>query len=804
MSEETEPEFNRADAAICSIQEDQLERATFAIDIASSIRNWSSSESLVIGISGRWGEGKTSVLNMVKEALTEDFQSIEDVRNPKSPPDSVSQERQPEDIQILEFQPWQFTGIEVITRSFFQDLGQKIGRADESDETEELSRLIKQFGNVLITVGGVQPGGALTWKSKIAISIPGGFLFGVPWVSSIPTWAFVISIVIGVAATVGPWIKSIAELLQDQSKIEEKTTSELREDVAQGLEERDHPLVVLIDDVDRLTTEEVKLLFQLVRSSASFPNVVYVMGLDVDRIRRKLDKEEGMDKDYIHKIIQEVCYLPEIPEGKIGDYAKTRILSDEILGADAVERRFSTSKNTRWDIAFGAASNYYFDTLRDVNRFLSSFQLQVGRFTRRNTFEANAVDLFALHILRKFERPVFQNLLESKYLLCQAPGPPLPEIEALMEYEEEQGGREEPVSQREERLDEMVSQAENDKAVRRMLSVLFPYAAKYLLENGKSGNPEHTDWILERRIAHPFYFRAYFEQRPAERPLLRREEENLRDILHDSTKLQDKLKEWGGNSRLLEGLNFLRAFVREGILKEHEHETIIESFRRQEGLLNDDQSREGSDKLDLLNEPKVASEVADATIYEIIRQADSESETRKLIESLLDSPPALRFARSALQFVQNENRPNQNRLSDSALKSLQKRYADRVAEKAEYATLRARNTIYDRDDFTEMIVLWFEWGDEEKATTWLENQIEKGNFLSIATKFEVNQNGQENSSTDQVEYRPELLRLLNGTLSARDLREKAIESTPEVPTKGGYKWTNSPKVYSTLEDLLKD
>jgi hypothetical protein len=819
MREDTEPELNRADAAIQSIENDLLERDTFAIDIANSIRNWSSSESLVIGISGRWGEGKTSVLNMIKEALQEDIESLDDVNDDKESPLRDSRRNKAEGVQILEFQPWQFTGIEVIARSFFQDLGQKIGEADESDETEELGIKVQQLGNLLSQVGGVRPDGTLSWRAKVAFTILGALLLstnGLPGILSsvfgfetapIPSWlSTLILIIVGLisfTAVLAPWVNYTANFLTEQSRIDEKTTSELRADIVDDLRERDCPLVVLIDDVDRLTIDEVKLLFQLVRSSASFPNVVYVMGLEVARMRERLD-DEGINKDYLEKIIQEVYDLPDIPEGRIDDYAETRILSDEIFGADAIERRLSISQNARWNISFGLASNYYFNTLRDVNRFLSSFQMQVGRFTRHNVFEANPVDLFASHVLREFERPVFQNLLESEYLLCQAPGPPLPEIEDFMEYEEERGGREEPVSSREEKLDEMVRQAENDTAVRRILAVLFPYAAKYLLEDGARFDPDHTDWILERRIAHPFYFRSYFEQRPANRPLSKEEEKDLRDLLHDSDKLQDELEEWSQSDRLLEGLHFLRAFVQEGNLKEHEHKAIVKAFRSHEGLLNDDRSRVGSDGLDLSDEPTVPFEVADDTVNEIVGQADSESETRDLIESLLDSPPALRFARSALLFVENENRPNVNNLSDSTLKSLQKKYAHEVAEKAENASPKVRNTIYDRDDFAEIIVFWFKWGDAEKATNWLEDQIEKGNLCSIATKFEAEENGSENGSTDQVEFKRELLEVLDGTLSVRDLREEALKEASEASTEGIYKWTNRPEVFNSIEDFLRD
>lgn len=815
MTRETEPEFNRADAPIQSIQNDILDRDTFAIDIANSIRNWSSSESLVIGISGRWGEGKTSVLNMVKEALKQDIESLDDLSDQGTSSSLDSTGDRTEGIQILEFQPWQFTGIETIARSFFQDLAQKVGDGNENSNNEELRRKVELWGSALNRIGGVKPSGGLTQRTKVAFLILGVFLllgtgkrlaeviaglFGVD-IGSVPNGLLipmlVVASLIGVAAIVAPFVNQTAEYLQSREESEQKTTSDLRSEIEEELIERDHALVVLIDDVDRLTIEEVELLFQLVRSSASFPNVVYVLGLDVNRIREKLN-EKGIEKDHLDKIIQATYDLPEISEGKIKEYAENRLLSEEILNSDAVRRSFSAQKG-RWDAVFEIASDAYFDTLRDVNRFLSSFQLQVGRFTQHDSFEANAVDLFALHILREFERPVFQNLLENRKLFCQAPGTVV-DMEALMEYEEERGGREAPTSEREEGLEEVLSKTEDDKTVRVILARLFPYAAKYLFEQGKSNNPDHTDWVLERRVAHPFYFRSYFEQRPAERPLSRREEENLRDLLHDPKKLRDKLEEWSRDDRLLEGLHFIMAFVQEGILKKLERKSIVQALSPLEKLLlNKDQGLEQSDGLDSLEEPNVPSEAAEDTICEILRRAESESEKGELIESLLVSPPAFHFARSAIQLVRDEVD-----LPDKRLKSLRKKYARKVEEKVESATIKARNTIYDRDDFAEIIFLWFEWGDAEKATDWLEKQIEEGNLLSIASQFLAEEERSGNNLSRNTEFEPKLLKLLDGSLSTRDLRKKALGAISKVSTEGVYQFSERPERLNALKELIKD
>src|SRR4051812_42159022 len=57
------------DAPIASSVEDSFSRARFAERIADVIATRSDPSSLVVGIYGPWGDGKTSVLNLMSGAL---------------------------------------------------------------------------------------------------------------------------------------------------------------------------------------------------------------------------------------------------------------------------------------------------------------------------------------------------------------------------------------------------------------------------------------------------------------------------------------------------------------------------------------------------------------------------------------------------------------------------------------------------------------------------------------------------------------------------------------------------------------
>ena len=58
-----------ADTPITTASDDKLDRAVFSRRIAEAIMGWRDERSLVIGVLGEWGCGKTSILQMALEHL---------------------------------------------------------------------------------------------------------------------------------------------------------------------------------------------------------------------------------------------------------------------------------------------------------------------------------------------------------------------------------------------------------------------------------------------------------------------------------------------------------------------------------------------------------------------------------------------------------------------------------------------------------------------------------------------------------------------------------------------------------------
>ena len=95
------PEWLSADRPITGRAQDKLGRSGFAEAIAAVIRGWQGKDSLVIALYGPGGTGKSSIKNMIIEAIHE----------------------MAEPSPVTEFNPWQFANREQMTAAFFDQIG---------------------------------------------------------------------------------------------------------------------------------------------------------------------------------------------------------------------------------------------------------------------------------------------------------------------------------------------------------------------------------------------------------------------------------------------------------------------------------------------------------------------------------------------------------------------------------------------------------------------------------------------------------------------------------------------------------
>ena len=254
---------------ILSAEQDELERDPFVRRLASALvdRKTGKSRGVVIGITGPWGSGKSSILNLLRERLKAD---------------------QPEAV-VVSFDPWLISGRNDLISEFINELLATIKSEPRS------AKKLKNLTNT-ITKYGEQIAPAV----KLWIPVFGTFYqVGLNFVKT--------------------------------ARSRDVSLSSLRKDLFDQLALISVPIVVLIDELDRIEDQEIRTVAQLVRSVADFPGISYVLAYDYDRVVQALGEgvldsaraERG--RAYLEKIVQLQIPLPVIVGEEI-----VRLLSAEL------------------------------------------------------------------------------------------------------------------------------------------------------------------------------------------------------------------------------------------------------------------------------------------------------------------------------------------------------------------------------------------------------------------------------------------------------------------------------------------
>jgi len=132
-TENSSPNLFSSDRPITSRDQDELGRRTFSEEISRAVRGWKGQVSFALY--GPWGTGKSSIKNMVIDAL-------------RVTPDAAT---------VIDFNPWQVSHREQLSQAFFDEIGIAIGKgplASRKDQQKAASKW-KRYAARLKSTGGV-------------------------------------------------------------------------------------------------------------------------------------------------------------------------------------------------------------------------------------------------------------------------------------------------------------------------------------------------------------------------------------------------------------------------------------------------------------------------------------------------------------------------------------------------------------------------------------------------------------------------------------------------------------------------
>lgn len=433
-----------ADRPIISGKDDLLGITDFAESLASAIKGWKGKNSLVIALYGTWGSGKTSVKNVAIEALKKDDKNCP---------------------LMVEFNPWHWAGQEQLIETFFNEIGSILGKADKTKGKKRAAKW-KQYSTYL-TIGT-----SITKSAKTLLPLLG--VLGA-----------------GFLDIVSNKMEETSKLIKDSSEalaMQEENLNEMKNDLSSMMKTLKKPILVIIDDIDRLSSTEIRLFFQLIKANADFPNLIYLLLFQRDIVEKSLEDISPISGgDFLEKIVQIGFDIPKIQRSRLN-----KILTEslrELLSDKSINKRYDEH---RWDNIFIGGLQPFFDTLRDVHRFLSMLSFQVSLFRNKESFEVNPIDLIALETLRTFEPKVYHGLFDIKYILTR-------QGDSDSKSAEDNAHN---------AVEAVINQSSESKrtAVREILKQLFPY----IFSMGRYDSGFEEKWFRDLRVCHPNVFDRYF------------------------------------------------------------------------------------------------------------------------------------------------------------------------------------------------------------------------------------------------------------------------------------------------------
>ncbi len=253
-------------------------------------------------------------------------------------------------VDVLRFDPWHFSGTGQLLNRFFEEISTKSSKLNFS----------KHF-----------PKHLATYVELIGIA----------------------SIVAPEVSVVLPISRFVSSMFQCANP--PQSLKEVRDEIEGELRNRELPIVIMIDEVDRLTKEEVLEVFKLVRLIGRFPQLIYIVACDREQVEKALDRNQDYHsgRRYMEKIIQYPVNLPHI-----ADHRLIQLLDKgpkDILDSANLDR---VIKNDRWPDIKSTIVAPLLKNLRDVNRFLTVVSAAVDDLESLVT----PVDVIALEAVRMF------------------------------------------------------------------------------------------------------------------------------------------------------------------------------------------------------------------------------------------------------------------------------------------------------------------------------------------------------------------------------------------------------------------
>ena len=145
---------------------------------------------------------------------------------------------------------------------------------------------------------------------------------------------------------------------------ENKTLADKHGNIQNAISATGKKLFIVIDDLDRLDTAEIKEVFRIIRNSASFGNVIFLVAFDFNQIDKAIGDNNVNGVKYLDKIFQASVLMNSYRKGAIRDFLIKNLQG--VLSED--DLKLLTNESEVKNLAFNTLKNslLIYGTLNDI------------------------------------------------------------------------------------------------------------------------------------------------------------------------------------------------------------------------------------------------------------------------------------------------------------------------------------------------------------------------------------------------------------------------------------------------------
>jgi predicted KAP-like P-loop ATPase len=485
----------RPDQPIDSVKDDLLSRSSFAASLADAILAYTKKNSIVTALYGEWGSGKSSVINMALEHLAHASKQLPKEQKPI----------------VIRFNPWNYSDQNQLLTQFFRELSVALKRKDYGADATKAGEQLEVYAEFFKPLALIpDPTGLATLFSIAGYQV----------------------------------VKEVGHAATKWGELKSKNLSEIRKRLDGLLENQQRKILIVIDDIDRLSSAETRQIFQLVKMLGDFPNTVYLLAFDRGVVIKALQKvQEGLGEEYLEKIVQIPFELPVISKQEVEGLLLSQL--DELI-VDIPEDKWD---KTYWGNIYHSGLRHFFGNIRDVTRFTNSLRFAFSMVKD----EVNPIDFLAITALQVFDAAVYAGIRDNKDVFSGI-------------FEGGYRGRDAVIAQARKRCDEILQRTVtiDQEQLKDLLRRIFP-KIESIYSNTGYGYDWLESWRRTARVCSPDVFDTFFRLSIPKGELLQKEIETILGMAGDPNAFSESLLTLKKDGRLVRFLERMEDYTREVI-----------------------------------------------------------------------------------------------------------------------------------------------------------------------------------------------------------------------------------------------